>query len=83
MTTGKMQQCSGDVLGPSQPSVSIIIIQTLQALVTPETTNICLFQGLATRIREEKTRILSSCMFSRSYRRDIWNTNKNNCTKRV
>ena len=35
LATGKMQQCSSDDLGPSQPSVSNIITQTLEALVTP------------------------------------------------
>ena len=36
LATGKMQQCNSDDLGPSQPSVSNMITQTLQALVTPE-----------------------------------------------
>ena len=36
LATGKVQQCSSDDLGHSQPSVSIIITQTLQVLVTPE-----------------------------------------------
>ena len=33
LATGKMQQCNSDDLGPSQPSVSIILTQ---ALATPE-----------------------------------------------
>ncbi|KAK3886785.1 hypothetical protein Pcinc_009105 [Petrolisthes cinctipes] len=35
LATGKMQQCNSDDLGPSQPSVSNSITQTLHALTAP------------------------------------------------
>ncbi|KAK3868984.1 hypothetical protein Pcinc_025667 [Petrolisthes cinctipes] len=38
LATGKMQQCSGDDLGLSQPSISRVIKQTVEALASPAIT---------------------------------------------
>ncbi|KAK3887936.1 hypothetical protein Pcinc_007986 [Petrolisthes cinctipes] len=35
LATGKMQLCNGDDLGPSQPSVSRVIAQTVELLASP------------------------------------------------
>uniref|UniRef100_A0A671USV5 Nuclease HARBI1 n=1 Tax=Sparus aurata TaxID=8175 RepID=A0A671USV5_SPAAU len=35
LATGKMQQCNADDLGPSQPSVSRIVMETIMALTAP------------------------------------------------
>ena len=35
LATGKMQQCSSDDLGPSQPTISRVISQALDALTQP------------------------------------------------
>lgn len=35
LATGKMQQCNADDLGPSQPSISRIVMETIMALTAP------------------------------------------------
>ncbi len=35
LATGKMQQCNADDLGPSQPSINRIVMETIMALAAP------------------------------------------------
>ncbi|XP_071519945.1 putative nuclease HARBI1 [Panulirus ornatus] len=54
LATGKMLLCSGDDFGPTQPTVSRVIAQTLQALSSPEIVR--RFIKFPTDVREIQTK---------------------------
>ncbi len=64
LATGKMQQCNSDDLGPSQPSISRIVMETIMALTAPHiVTHFIDFPTTPRIIQQKETQFMQIASF--------------------